>query len=100
MRLKEEHIPEVGGKERTPGLGELLWDNTSPRSDLRAGMEGSILCSALFPLCTYILPSKMHQWFPSVISFMAITLGLVFGHNGDLCMPSTVGMDNESYFIS
>lgn len=32
---------------------------------------------------------------PSVISFMARTLGLASGYNGDLCMPSTVDMAND-----
>lgn len=52
------------------------------------------------PLSSLFAPAHFDQWFLPVISFMAITSGLVSRHNGDLCMPSTVGMGNESYFIS
>lgn len=57
-------------------------------------------CVVLSLSSLYLHTSIKNAPVVSVISFMAITLGLVFGHNGDLCMPSTVGMDNESYFIS
>lgn len=101
MRLREEPRPEVGGRDRTPGSGEMLWYNAIPKSERRACMKDRHFAQcSLLPLCACTYQPIMHQWFPSVISFMAITLGLASGCNGDLCMSSTVGMNNESYFIS
>ena len=91
--LKEESIAKFVRKRQDSKSAFVLifWNNgfrimSSPGQGKWHILHDSLVFFSMAIMC---------RQSPSFISFMARTLGLASGYNGDLCVPSTVDMAND-----
>lgn len=89
---RKNPLQSLRKRDRTPSEFVLIFWNNGFRIMSTPGQgKWHILHDSLVSFSMAIMCLRS----PSFISFMARTLGLASGYNGDLCMPSTVDMAND-----